>query len=104
VPERDEDWPTLSEVVRYRDRVRERVLDLYLEFESGKRALTKRLARTLAMMLEHDAFHIEVRDHEYQPGINVDHSLDAFVYGRAESDLRLFWDFASSRYSCSNVG
>jgi hypothetical protein len=67
VPERDEDWPTLSEVVKYRDRVRERVLDLYRELESGKRLLTWRLGRTLTMVLEHDAFHIEVRDHRYRP-------------------------------------
>lgn len=59
VPERDEDWPALSEIVRYRDRVRERVLDLYRELESGKRPLTRRLARTLTMVLEHDSFHIE---------------------------------------------
>lgn len=61
VPDRDEDWPTLSEVVRYRDRVRERVLDLYREIESGKRTLTWRLARTLTMVLEHDSFHLEVK-------------------------------------------
>ncbi|KAF9651042.1 hypothetical protein BDM02DRAFT_3154603 [Thelephora ganbajun] len=59
VPEQDEDWPPLSEVARYRDRVRERVLDLYRELDSGKRVLTRRLARTLAIVLEHDAFHIE---------------------------------------------
>ena len=74
VPERDEDWPTLSEVVRYRDRVRERVLDLYRELESGKRTLTRRLARTLTMVLEHDAFHIEVRSPRYRLGTNVDFS------------------------------
>ena len=67
VAERDEDWPSLSEVVRYRDRVRERVLDLYQELGSGKRMLTRRLARALAMVLEHNAFHIEVRGYRDLP-------------------------------------
>lgn len=72
-------------MVRYRDRVRERVLDLYRELESGKRALTWRLARTLAMVLEHDAFHIEVRRYGCHPGTNTDVGLDTFVYAHSES-------------------
>lgn len=88
VPERDEDWPSLSEVVRYRDRVRERVLDLYRELEFGKRTLTRRLARTLVMVLEHDAFHIEVRTHGYRSVTNVNFFPDTFIYDHSESELR----------------
>jgi hypothetical protein len=60
VPERDEDWPTLSEILSYRDRIRQRVINLYEEIESGKRPLTRRMGRTLMMTLEHEGFHIEV--------------------------------------------
>ncbi|KAI0922139.1 hypothetical protein AcW2_006917 [Taiwanofungus camphoratus] len=59
VPEKDEDWPTLGEVLAYRDRVRARLGKLYEELETGTRVLTRRLARTLMMILEHDGFHIE---------------------------------------------
>ena len=62
VPEKDEDWPALDEVIAYRDEVRAKVIDrIYAELESGERALTRRLARTLMMVHEHDGFHIEVR-------------------------------------------
>lgn len=61
VPEKDEDWPALGEVLAYRDRVRERLARLYGELVKGERQLTRRLARTLVMILEHDGFHIEVR-------------------------------------------
>ena len=60
VPEKDEDWPALGEVLAYRDRVRERLAKLYGEVLKGERQLTRRLARTLVMILEHDGFHIEV--------------------------------------------
>lgn len=104
VPERDEDWPTLSEIVRYRDRVRERVFDLYRELESGKRILTRRLARTLVMVLEHDAFHIEVRSCRYCPGISVDFCSDAVVYDHSESGFGLLWSPATPRHPCTSVG
>ena len=61
VPEKDEDWPALGEVLAYRDRVRERLAKLYGELLKGERQLTRRLARTLVMIHEHDGFHIEVR-------------------------------------------
>ncbi|OCH87672.1 hypothetical protein OBBRIDRAFT_735792 [Obba rivulosa] len=59
VPEKDEDWPELAEVLAYRDRVRARLAKVYEEIERGERVLTRRLARTLVMVLEHDGFHIE---------------------------------------------
>ena len=62
VPEKDEDWPIIEEVLAYRDEVRARVIKRILgELESGERKLTRRLARTLMMVHEHDGFHIEVR-------------------------------------------
>lgn len=60
VPEKDEDWPALQEILAFRDRVRQRVLDLYDDLESGKRARTRRTDRILWMTYEHEAFHAEV--------------------------------------------
>lgn len=60
VPEKDEDWPVLGEVLGFRDRVRELVVKTVRELESGERQLTRRMARTLMMMHEHEGFHIEV--------------------------------------------
>ena len=60
VPEKDEDWPHLGEVLAFRDRVRELVMKTIREMESGERKLTRRMTRTLMMMHEHEGFHIEV--------------------------------------------
>ena len=62
VPERDEDWPVIEDVLKYRDEVREKVIKRLLEeMENGTRPFTRRNARTLMMVLEHDGFHVEVR-------------------------------------------
>ncbi|KAI0771720.1 C-type lectin protein [Trametes elegans] len=60
VPTHDEDWPALPDVLAYRDEVREKVIRrAYEEIAAGTRPLTRRLARTLMMVLEHDGLHIE---------------------------------------------
>ncbi|KAK7057481.1 C-type lectin protein [Favolaschia claudopus] len=59
VPERDEDWPTLDTVMSFRTGVRSRLFQLYDDLTTGKRLLTRNIARTLVMTLEHEAFHIE---------------------------------------------
>ncbi|KAG5652789.1 hypothetical protein H0H81_003619 [Sphagnurus paluster] len=59
VPEKDEDWPTLESIIGFRNRVRARLASLYDELLSGKRTLTRNIARTLVMTLEHEGFHIE---------------------------------------------
>lgn len=59
VPEADEDWPSLENVILFRDRVRKRLLALYDELRSGKRSLTRNIARTLVMTHEHEGFHVE---------------------------------------------
>jgi hypothetical protein len=60
VPEKEEDWPKLFEILAYRDRVRNRMTDLY---SSGRLDKTnkenRRLARAIAMVYEHEAFHLE---------------------------------------------
>ena len=47
VPEQDCDWPSLSEILAFRDRVRQRLLSVYDDVATGKRDLTRRLARIL---------------------------------------------------------
>ncbi|CDO77155.1 hypothetical protein BN946_scf184657.g30 [Trametes cinnabarina] len=59
VPQKDEDWPSLSSILQFQSRVRERVMKLYRDIESGKLPLTRKIARVLFMTLEHEAFHAE---------------------------------------------
>ncbi|KAJ6558463.1 C-type lectin protein [Mycena vulgaris] len=59
VPECDEDWPTLDTIMGFRTGVRARLLRLYEDIDSGKQALTRNVARTLVMTLEHEGFHVE---------------------------------------------
>ncbi|KAF8629899.1 hypothetical protein AX15_003254 [Amanita polypyramis BW_CC] len=59
VPKNEEDWPALETILGFRDRVRARLIKLYNELETGRRPLTRNLARTLVMTLEHEGFHIE---------------------------------------------
>ncbi|EJD07989.1 uncharacterized protein FOMMEDRAFT_73812 [Fomitiporia mediterranea MF3/22] len=59
VPEADEDWPVLHDIYAYRDRIRDRLMKIYDDFDSGKRKLTRSVARVLQMTLEHEGFHIE---------------------------------------------
>jgi hypothetical protein len=60
VPEKDEDWPSLSTIHDFQRRVRARLSNLYLELESGRRPLTRKVARVLFMTLEHESWHAEV--------------------------------------------
>ncbi|TFK23689.1 DUF323 domain-containing protein [Coprinopsis marcescibilis] len=59
VPDKDEDWPDLSSIISFRNGVRDRLVRLYDELESGQRILNRNVARTLSMTLEHEGFHIE---------------------------------------------
>jgi L-histidine Nalpha-methyltransferase / hercynylcysteine S-oxide synthase len=70
VPDTDEDWPSLASVLAFRDRVRERLMQLYDELLSGKREATRNIARTLVMTLEHEGFHVEVRLLSSVPSVN----------------------------------
>ncbi|KAL4071260.1 C-type lectin protein [Scleroderma yunnanense] len=59
VPEKDEDWPSLSSILVFRDRVRARLVKLYDDFHTGKRTLNRHVARMLAMTHEHEGWHVE---------------------------------------------
>lgn len=43
----------------FRNGVRARLAKLYVELQSGRRALTRNIARMLVMILEHEGFHVE---------------------------------------------
>ena len=87
VPERDEEWPVLGEVLAFRDAVRERVLSTLEEVRKGERPLTRRLVRTLVMMHEHEGFHIEVLTVSSLPLHSVlicqCVTADAFIYAHS---------------------
>ncbi|KAG7090977.1 hypothetical protein E1B28_010044 [Marasmius oreades] len=59
VPECDEDWPTLTRVLEFRNGVRARLGCLYDDLTSGRREVTRNIARTLVMTYEHEGFHVE---------------------------------------------
>jgi len=60
VPEKDDDWPTIEAIILFRDKVRARLMRLYDDIATGKRVLTRNIARTLVMTYEHEGFHVEV--------------------------------------------
>ncbi|EJT98740.1 hypothetical protein DACRYDRAFT_57088 [Dacryopinax primogenitus] len=59
VPEKDEDWPTLDQILAFRDAVRMRVAQLYEHMETGEKACLRRVGRILAIVFEHEIMHLE---------------------------------------------
>lgn len=59
VPENEEDWPTLAEVLDFDIRTRQRLLNIYADIDLGKLHLDRRLARVLHMTYEHMIMHSE---------------------------------------------
>lgn len=59
VPTRMEDWPSVSEIVEYRNRVRARLLNIYKARLGDPEKTDRRLARTMAMVYEHEVMHLE---------------------------------------------
>ena len=60
VPKNDEDWPSLSVILSFKERVRERLARLYANLSSGTTQLTRKVARVLFLTFEHEALHAEV--------------------------------------------
>jgi hypothetical protein len=60
VPRNKEDWPTLSSILDFKCRVRQRLLKVYRDIASGKIEMTRRVGRVLFMTWEHEGFHAEV--------------------------------------------
>lgn len=91
VPEKDEDWPTLETIIRFRDAVRRRLLGLYDELATGKRALSRTVARMLFMTHEHEGFHVEVDMIILSASLKYDlcvSSADSLIHAYSKSRLR----------------
>ncbi|KAK4683845.1 L-histidine Nalpha-methyltransferase / hercynylcysteine S-oxide synthase, partial [Tremellales sp. Uapishka_1] len=59
VPSNETDWPSLTEILGFRDRVRARLRSIYDALESGEMEFTRRVARVIWMTYEHEAMHAE---------------------------------------------
>jgi len=59
VPVNDEDWPSQASILTFRSAVRERLMNLYSDIDSGKVVLDRTVGRVLFMTLEHEAMHLE---------------------------------------------
>ncbi|WAQ82045.1 hypothetical protein PtA15_2A358 [Puccinia triticina] len=61
-PDQESEWPSLEEVLRFRDKFRTRLTGVYegLGKEPGSKILlTRKLGRVLSMIYEHEAMHLE---------------------------------------------
>ncbi|KAI5981711.1 hypothetical protein EDD15DRAFT_2391677 [Pisolithus albus] len=59
VPQTEEGWPSLDSILSFRLRVRKRLVKLYADISSGKRLMTRSVARVLSMTYEHESMHLE---------------------------------------------
>ncbi|RDB14613.1 Ergothioneine biosynthesis protein 1 [Hypsizygus marmoreus] len=59
VPQKDEDWPLLSDILAFQSRVRTRLSKVYADSASNALPMTRRMARVLCMTFEHEALHVE---------------------------------------------
>lgn len=59
VPQKDEDWPSLSSILQFQSRVRTRLLNLYEDIDNGTRTMNRKIARVLFMTFEHEGLHTE---------------------------------------------
>ncbi|KAH7909815.1 hypothetical protein BJ138DRAFT_183280 [Hygrophoropsis aurantiaca] len=60
VPKNDEDWPALSTILTFRNRVRDRLTNLYQDLATGRVRMNRKVGRVLFMTYEHEGFHAEV--------------------------------------------
>ncbi|WVQ83173.1 hypothetical protein IAT38_005312 [Cryptococcus sp. DSM 104549] len=59
VPMSEADWPSLAEILSFRDRVRSRLHKIYTDLSNGSRPLNRHTGRVLFMTFEHEAMHAE---------------------------------------------
>ena len=59
VPQKDEDWPSLTSILQFQARVRTRLLKLYEDIDTGRKTMTRKIGRVLFMTFEHEALHSE---------------------------------------------
>lgn len=59
VPDCEDEWPAIDEILAFRDRVRRRLHGIYQQLASGDMALSRHVGRVLFMTFEHEALHAE---------------------------------------------
>lgn len=59
VPQNEEEWPKVEEILAYREKIFGRIAQLYDDFATGKRTLNRHLARCIKMAQEHIDLHQE---------------------------------------------
>ncbi|WVR04710.1 hypothetical protein IAU60_001721 [Kwoniella sp. DSM 27419] len=59
VPMSEEDWPSLPEIIGFRDRVRSRLRTIYEKVSTDEMAFSRHVGRVLFMTYEHEAMHAE---------------------------------------------
>ncbi|KAH9819961.1 histidine-specific methyltransferase [Melampsora americana] len=59
VPEHQDEWPSLSEILDFKDSLRARISNVYKSIEDQSVVLKRSLARVLWMIYEHEAMHLE---------------------------------------------
>ncbi|WVF69677.1 hypothetical protein IAT40_004456 [Kwoniella sp. CBS 6097] len=59
VPMSEEDWPSLPEILAFRDRVRARLRGIFDQLSSSQMPFTRHTGRVLFMTFEHEAMHAE---------------------------------------------
>ncbi|EGG01896.1 uncharacterized protein MELLADRAFT_110519 [Melampsora larici-populina 98AG31] len=59
VPEYEDEWPSLSEILDFKNSVRARISKVYESIENHSLVLKRSLARVLWMIYEHEALHLE---------------------------------------------
>ncbi|KAJ7069428.1 DUF323 domain-containing protein [Mycena amicta] len=59
VPTNENDWPSIVSILQFQTRVRERLMKLYADIDTGKVPLTRKVGRVLFMTYEHEAMHAE---------------------------------------------
>jgi formylglycine-generating enzyme required for sulfatase activity len=55
----ESDWPTIDEILAFRDRVIARLRGVYDQIATGDQALSRHVGRVLFMVYEHQAMHLE---------------------------------------------
>ena len=100
VPQEKEDWPTLSAILDFKSRVRQRLLKVYNDIASGRFDMTRKVGRVLFMTWEHESYHSEVSNEAVRSQrIYSQPTLDFTVHAPPHCWT---WDIASIRlYSAS---
>lgn len=59
MPENQDEWPTLEEILSFRDRFRRRLFDVYSAKVESPSGPDRHLGRVLSMIFEHEGLHLE---------------------------------------------